>query len=109
MRGRLVPRKIRIPDMSLDDGVATEVIVHCDSQFTKHDVSVEKWREYVYINSVGEERIYHIDWPIDLYIKPTKNGDSHRVVDIDGVTHYPRKDWLGIRWQRQDGAPAVAF
>jgi hypothetical protein len=80
------------------------VQVHNDSQFTKHDISVELFREYIYGNG---ERL-RIDDPQTMFLKTDIRGDSHRIVSADGSTYYPRRGWVGIRWAQRDGK-AVAF
>lgn len=56
-----------------------------------NDISVENWRKYVYADAA----CYEINKPATLYISDT---GSHRVVDVDGVAHYPRRDWIAIQW-----------
>jgi len=67
-----------------------------------HDVSSEEWREYVYADGA----IFRVDCPRSLYLKQDERGDSHRVVDKQGVTHYPRRGWIGLRWK---SSPEVEF
>ena len=76
---------------------------------TKRDVSCEEWREYT-IPAMVEGKVvyatYRIVKPVTLYIKPTERGDSHRVVDSDGVMHYVRAGWINFR---SKGDPEVSF
>lgn len=65
------------------------------------DITSEEWREYVYADGSS----YRIDKPGTLYLKET-NLDSHRVVDCDEITHYPKNKWIAIRWKAN---PAVSF
>lgn len=74
----------------------TDVIGAAD--YTKYDVSSEQYRFYTYPN--GD--VFRITGPVDLYI--TKNG-SHRVVDVDGVTHRPERGYVGISWKQSNGKP----
>ena len=71
------------------------------SNFTKHTISSEQWREYVYSGG----HMYHIPRPKTLYVKNEKEegeGPSHRVVDHLGVTHRPERGWVAIRWRAPD-------
>lgn len=63
-----------------------------------HDISNEQFREYTYPN--GDK--FRVTGPKQLYIMD--NG-SHRVVDLDGVTHRPTPGYLGISWKQSDGKP----
>jgi hypothetical protein len=60
----------------------------------QNDISTEQWREYDYGNGIA----YRVENPLTLYRKTDEKGDSHRVVDAAGVTHYPKRGWVGIRW-----------
>ncbi|RWH49627.1 MAG: hypothetical protein EOR34_10485 [Mesorhizobium sp.] len=62
------------------------------------EIKTEVYREYVYPDGA----IYHIDNPVQLWWKRDEKGDSHRVLDIAGVTHYPIRGWLAIRWKAPD-------
>lgn len=64
----------------------------------KSDISKETLREYVYPN--GD--VYSINAPEYLYVKQDDKGDSHRVVSMDGMTHYPKRGWIAIRWRAPD-------
>lgn len=64
------------------------------TNMNEYDVSVEEFREYVY----GDGSAYRVDKPVKLYVKSDEKGDSHRVVDIKNVTHYPKRGWIAIRW-----------
>ena len=69
----------------------------------EHDISTEDWREYVY----GDGSAYRIEKPKRLLVKDRENlPDSHRVVDENGVTHYPNPTWVAVRWEAD---PAVSF
>ncbi|AGR47805.1 hypothetical protein PHIM7_114 [Sinorhizobium phage phiM7] len=67
-----------------------------------NDISTERWREYIYHGEDGLFFSYRIDNPSRLFVKKDQNGDSHRVVDIEGVTHYPKRGWVAIRWFAPD-------
>lgn len=60
------------------------------------DISKEEWREYVY----DDETSFLINDPLELCI--TETG-SHRVIDNNGVCHYPKRGWVGIRWYQEGG------
>lgn len=63
------------------------------------DVTSEAFRVYVY----GDGKRYRIDNPKTVYI--LRDG-SHRVVDEDGMTHRPTRDWVGLTWKPKAGQPA---
>lgn len=65
---------------------------------TKADVSVEDWREYVF----SDDFVYRIFDPRTLYVKQKPGGDSHRVIDGKGVTHYIPTGWRVLRWSQPD-------
>jgi len=57
------------------------------------DISCELWREYVTI----EGKVYGISRPMTLMLK--EGSESHRVLDIEGTTHYiPLSLFPIIRW-----------
>lgn len=73
---------------------------------TRHDISVESFRVYDYGNGIA----YRIERPVTLFVKRkpiSEGGDTHRVVDAEGVVHYPRPGWLAIKWGNTDNS--VAF
>ncbi|MES0134547.1 hypothetical protein NKJ88_06225 [Mesorhizobium sp. M0016] len=61
---------------------------------TNVEITTEVWREYRYAN--GDT--YRIENPRSLWFKTDDRGDSHRVLDAEGVTHYPRRGWVAITW-----------
>jgi hypothetical protein len=63
------------------------------------DVSSELYRTYTY----GTGKSYTIHAPKLVYIM--RDG-SHRVVDEDGVTHRPSREWVGLSWKPKPGQPA---
>jgi hypothetical protein len=64
------------------------------TELKEADISTEEWREYRYAN--GD--VYRVNKPKRLWFKADERGDSHRVLDSDGVTHYPRRGWVAIVW-----------
>jgi hypothetical protein len=58
------------------------------------EITTEEWREYRYSN--GD--VYRIENPTHLWLKSDERGDSHRILDADGSTHYPRRGWVAIVW-----------
>lgn len=67
------------------------------------DISSELWREYDF-----DGRVYRIDLPKTLYVGTT----SHRIVDINGITHcVPNIGLHGcvLRWQSKDASKPVEF
>jgi len=63
------------------------------------DISSEIYRIYTYAN--GER--FRIDRPSELYL--LDGGASHRVIDTEGVCHYPRRGWVGLSWKQKNGKP----
>lgn len=63
------------------------------------DLSSEAYRVYTY----GDGKRYRIDNPKMGYI--LRDG-SHRIVDEDGMTHRPTRDWVGMSWKPKAGQPA---
>lgn len=61
---------------------------------TEIEITTEEYREYRYFS--GET--YRIASPRKLWTKTDERGDSHRVLDADGLTHYPRRGWVAIVW-----------
>ncbi len=85
-------------------GKVTALKVHTPEGMSTHDVSVEQYREYIYPDGA----ILRIDEPVTLFLKQDGDprGDSHRVVDANGVTTYPKRGWIGLRWlNKKDGRP----
>ena len=66
------------------------------------DISSEKFRVYRFPN--GTE--YRIDDPLRLHVSKKPTGDSHRVLDGSGTSHYvaPTQSWA-IRWVAKDNEP----
>lgn len=54
----------------------------------------EKYREYQYTDGFT----YRVEAPVTLWIKTKPEGDSHRVLDASGITHYIPAGWRVLRW-----------
>jgi hypothetical protein len=65
------------------------------------DITTEMSRTYTY----GDGSKFTIASPATLHIIEDERGTTHRVVDVDGVTHRPERGWVGISWAAKDGAP----
>jgi hypothetical protein len=66
------------------------------------DITSEEFRVYTY----ADGSTFRIDSPATLYVLiDEKGGITHRVVDVDGVTHRPERGYVGISWAAKDGAP----
>lgn len=76
--------------------------VHTPEGLNKFDVTSESWREYIFADGFT----YKIENPVTLYVKRKAEGDSHRVVDRAGVTHYVPMGWRALRWV---ASPEVEF
>lgn len=60
-----------------------------------NNIADEVWREYIFPG--GE--VYRIEAPIKLIVKRKPEGDSHRLIDQEGLRHYVRAGWLAIRFK----------
>lgn len=61
------------------------------------DISSEKFREYIFDNSV-----VRIENPLALNVS---KGGGHRLVDAQGESHYVPKGWFHLKWKVRDGQP----
>lgn len=69
------------------------------------DISSEEWRMYEFPHG-----ILTIKSPTRLLVcESSKGGDSHRVIDSDGLSYYVPSGWLAIKWKPREGSPAVSF
>lgn len=67
------------------------------------DITSEEFRVYTYPDGTT----FRIDNPETLYVLiDEKGGVTHRVVDIEGVTHRPERGYVGISWAAKEGQPA---
>lgn len=71
------------------------------------DISgLEEWREYIYPNGA-----YRISEPVRVHVTRKVNGDSHRLIDADGVRHYVPAGWIAFRFKGEwgvDTKPVIA-
>lgn len=44
-----------------------------------------------------------IEQPRWLHVKNKEKGDSHRVIDADGVSHYVHPGWLAVSFKAPEG------
>lgn len=66
------------------------------------DITSEEFRVYTY----ADGSTFRIDNPATLYVLiDEKGGTTHRVVDVEGVTHRPERGYVGISWAAKEGAP----
>jgi len=75
------------------------------SDLKSNDLTCEQYREYDFGG-----RKYRIDNPVALYHRP--GGSTHRVVDLEGVTHcLPSPGEMGcvLRWLSKDSEKPVDF
>lgn len=63
------------------------------------DITSEEYRIYTF----ADGKTFRIDSPAKLFVV---DGNSHRVVDTDGVTHRPSHGYVGISWKPREGQPA---
>lgn len=62
------------------------------------DIQTEQFREYLF----SDGTVYRIVKPTTLWVKKSDGGDSHRVLDAEGITHYIPSGWRVIRWSAPD-------
>jgi hypothetical protein len=79
--------------------------VHNPAGLDGFSVTSELWREYVWEDGFT----YKVTLPERLYVKRKESGDSHRVVDADGVVHYVPVGWRILRWTNKPNQPEVEF
>jgi hypothetical protein len=105
--GKLVPLELYIQDelLTLEEDMtanntptttSTAPAVSSDpAGFSKYDISTEQYRTYHYSNG----STYTVKNPKTLFTKNVKGWvDTHRIVDVDGLTHCPTKGWINISW-----------
>lgn len=88
-----------------DLSAPSEPSVHDREGMSEHDISSEAARIYRY--SDGFE--YRIDDPVKLWVKRKPDGDSHRVLTLDGAVHYIPSGWRVLKWFPRSEAGAVQF
>jgi len=69
------------------------------------DISSEAWREYQFPSGA----CIYVSYPVALALSPRLNslpvvygGNSHRIVDSAGVSHYIPRGWLRLLWGGKD-------
>ncbi len=74
--------------------------------FQELSIADEMYRIYTY----EDGSTFTIQNVVTLAIRKTSEGGvTHRVIDNNGVCHYPRSDWVGISWHNREGAPRYNF
>lgn len=69
------------------------------------DISGESFRTYVFPNG-GQATVFN---PIKLNVKRKSEGDSHRVIDALGRSHYIPAGWIHLFWEGKDKQPQYSF
>ena len=69
------------------------------------DISTQAWREYQFPNGI----CVLVENPVALALSPRLNnlpvaygGNSHRIVDAAGVSHYIPRGWVRLQWVGHD-------
>lgn len=62
------------------------------------DISNELYRTYTF--PTGEVTINE---PVKLSVKRKPEGDSHRIIDAAGNSHYIPAGWLKLSWKGKEG------
>jgi len=63
------------------------------------DISNESYRTYHFPDG-SAVTIYD---PLKLNVKRKLNGDSHRIIDANGVSHYIPAGWNHLEWKGKNG------
>jgi len=63
------------------------------------DISNEEYRSYEFANG----GIVTIHEPVKLNVKRKPEGDSHRIIDAAGVSHYIPAGWIHLSWRGKNG------
>jgi hypothetical protein len=69
------------------------------------DISNEIYRTYEFANG-GKVTITA---PVKLSVRRKPEGDSHRVIDADNVSHYIPAGWIHLFWQGKGGSAQYSF
>lgn len=62
-------------------------------------INNEAWRQYDFPNG---GRVV-IEQPVKLNVKRSERGDSHRLIDAQGICHYIPAGWIHLSWRPKDG------
>jgi uncharacterized protein YegJ (DUF2314 family) len=62
------------------------------------DISNETYRTYTF--PTGSVTIQN---PVKLNVKRKAEGDSHRIVDVNGKAYYVPAGWLMLSWEGKNG------
>jgi hypothetical protein len=76
--------------------------------FDWKDISMEIFREYDFPSPHGIVKV-HIAAPMVVAISKSERGDSHRVIDTLGGSHYIPAGWIALHWQVREGAEKFTF
>lgn len=68
------------------------------------DISNEAWRRYDFPS--GHVVIFN---PVKLNVKRKTEGDSHRIIDAEGMSHYIPAGWIHLSWKGKAGKPEYSF
>lgn len=70
-----------------------------NSSLTFNSIEAEKYRKYEW----SDGSVVRIILPVALHV--SKSG-GHRIMDIEGVSHYIPAGWVHLTWETKDGHPA---
>lgn len=62
----------------------------------------EAWRSYKFVRD-GQVVETTIIQPVKLNVKRSAGGDSHRIIDAQGVSHYIPAGWVHLSWKGKSG------
>ena len=72
------------------------------------DVSTELWRVYIFATPYGPQSVT-VNEPKLLFVKRKDNGDSHRLILMNGECVYIPAGWLALHWKGRGEDPAADF
>lgn len=77
-----------------------ELVPYTEDELKFNNIEgLEEWREYDF----GQGKTYRVDRPIRVHITRKPGGDSHRLIDAQGVRHYVPSGWIGFRFEGKWG------
>jgi hypothetical protein len=64
----------------------------------------EVYRSYIYPD--GSKVTIH--YPVSIDVSSSNHG-GHRILDVDGISHYVKSGWIHLHWKVTDGEPNFSF
>ena len=70
-----------------------------EGSYTFFEVDTEEYRIYKW----GNGSSVRIESP--AYVSVNPNNGGHRILDMDGMSHYIPTGWIQLSWKSKEGAP----